>query len=506
MSSIADTIAPPARLDVVPRLALAAAITVLGDWLFFGHRLGISVALFLAALAAGTALANRGRAGTREQLIAAGILVAGLLPLVENVGVLSLLSGIGGTGLFAVVICGALRTGVRDAIAATIGLLLAGPFQLTPDLAVRWRAMQHDGGWLQRDRILGWIVPLLLCAVFAALFASANPLIEQWLTALAPSRPLSVQDFWRSVLWAALISVAWAFVAVRLRAAPPAEGIMAGIEIRKLELGGPVFGDAAVLRSLVLFNFLFAIQTLLDAMYLWGGVALPAGMTYATYAHRGAYPLIATALLAALFILVAMRPGGSGERSPAIRMLVFVWIGQNVLLVVSSMLRLELYVAVYSLTLLRVAAFVWMLLVAVGLILIVARIALRRSNEWLVGANFAALALTLYVCSFVNFAGLVGEFNARNADGSNGSGAFDWTYALELGPQAIPALDRVIAAHGVSPVNSVVLSRDHMARGHACRMADWRAWTFRDWRLQRYLDKQARAMAASGGPQWTIAC
>ena len=47
-------------------------------------------------------------------------------------------------------------------------------------------------------------------------------------------------------------------------------------------------------RSLILFNALFALQTVLDLTYLWGGASLPDGMSHAEYAHRGAYPLIAT--------------------------------------------------------------------------------------------------------------------------------------------------------------------------------------------------------------------
>jgi hypothetical protein len=86
---------------------------------------------------------------------------------------------------------------------------------------------------------------------------------------------------------------------------------------------GKLFGAEAILRSLVLFNLLFAVQTILDLIYLRGGVALPDGMTYATYAHRGAYPLMLTALLAAGFVLVAIAPGGQAERKPAIRTLVF---------------------------------------------------------------------------------------------------------------------------------------------------------------------------------------
>ena len=50
------------------------------------------------------------------------------------------------------------------------------------------------------------------------------------------------------------------------------------------------------------------MQTGLDLAYLWGGLALPDGMSHAEYAHRGAYPLVVTALLAAGFVLIAMRP------------------------------------------------------------------------------------------------------------------------------------------------------------------------------------------------------
>src|SRR5262249_3628146 len=134
---------------------------------------------------------------------------------------------------------------------------------------------------------------------------------------------------------------------------------------------GLLFSEGAILRSLLLFNALFAVQTALDLTYLWGGVALPHGMTYATYAHRGAYPLILTALLAAGFVLLTMRPGSDMERSPLFRPLVFLFVGQNVLLVISSIMRLDLYVQVYALSYWRVAAFIWMLLVAVGLVLII---------------------------------------------------------------------------------------------------------------------------------------
>ena len=85
---------------------------------------------------------------------------------------------------------------------------------------------------------------------------------------------------------------------------------------------------------------MFAAQTLMDVGYLWGGVRLPDGMTYATYAHRGAYPLMTTALLAGGFALVAQ----TWLDGRVMRGLLLVWIVQTLILVMSSILRLALNV------------------------------------------------------------------------------------------------------------------------------------------------------------------
>ncbi|MET0530258.1 MAG: DUF4173 domain-containing protein, partial [Microvirga sp.] len=298
--------------------------------------------------------------------------------------------------------------------------------------------------------------------------------------------------------WFVLIALAWPYLSMRLSEKPLISGSMMTVDLPVIDAGNRFFGSNTILRSLVLFNLLFTVQTMLEAAYLWGGASLPEGMNYATYAHRGSYPLIATALLAAAFVLVAMRPGGGGEQSPVIRRLVYLWVGQNVLLVISSILRLELYVDVYSLTLLRVAAFIWMLLVAVGLILIVARIALRRSNGWLVGANVLALALTLYTCSFVNFAAVIANHNLsyRHEITPNASKP-DMAYIRELGPHVIPAVDRYIARHNLPASDGLVEWRNRIANTHTKIMSDWRGLTFRDWRLQHYLADSANVKKVS---------
>jgi hypothetical protein len=301
------------------------------------------------------------------------------------------------------------------------------------------------------------------------------------------------------LFWLAAIAVIWPFVCMSRRALGEAKELLPDVEASDTTFPlPPVFGEAAVMRSLVLFNLLFAVQTVMDIGYLWGGAALPDGMTYADYAHRGAYPLILAALLAAAFVVAAMRPGSAAERAPRMRVLVFLWIAQTVLLVVSSILRLDLYVAAYSLTYLRVAAFVWMLLVAIGLLLIVARIVLYRSNMWLVAANLSALALVVYVCAFVNVPYVIASYNVAHSREMGGGGvALDLNYVLGLGPQAIPAIDRYIATRpGTVAWPPTVARRDALASSYRRDMSNWRAWNFRGWRLDRYLVDNPSATAA----------
>jgi hypothetical protein len=328
-----------------------------------------------------------------------------------------------------------------------------------------------------------------LCSV---LFAQANPLIARWLDAIDLAIIFDHLSFWRIAFWLIAASLVWPFVFMRLqRPSAPAKGATepavaqdagAGISSRYL-------GMASILRSLILFNALFAVQTVLDLAFLWRGVA-PEGMSYASYAHRGAYPLIVTALLAAAFVIIALRPGSAPSRSTLVRGLVYLWVAQNVMLVISSILRLDLYVDVYSLTYWRISAFVWMVLVAIGLVLIVARIALDRSTAWLIRANLVALALTLYACAYVNFAGLIADYNLRHSAEVRKTGyALDRSYTMRLGPHAIPALDTYLALkpRDASTLQGILDWRRRMVAELTEKLIDWRARNYWDWRLAQYL-------------------
>jgi len=291
----------------------------------------------------------------------------------------------------------------------------------------------------------------------------------------------------RTMFWILILSAIWPLIHHRIHRKPVREsGPSTAIATEPSELDY-LFGVQAMLRSLFLFNALFALQTGLDLVYLWGGVALPDGLTYAEYAHRGAYPLIATALLTAGFVLIAMRPGGPAEQSRLIRPMVLAWTGQNILLVISSILRLDLYVAAYSLTYLRLAAFIWMGLVATGLLLMLIQIIMRQPVSWLVTANAAILALVLYGCCFISAPQLIASYNVEHSREAGGPGPkLDLRYLASLGSQALPVLEahmkEIPALWPIALDFRICQDRDRFPR-----LENWRAWGFRTWRLQQNL-------------------
>jgi Domain of unknown function (DUF4153) len=485
IATTSDFGSAPARPLVTPFL-LAAACVALADWLFYGYdQIGISLALFFAVLGVVAVAANGVHAPRPTQIVMTAIFAAGLVALVEDVSFLSVIWAGLATAMFVVVVSARDEASWRRQLFEAVTTPFRGPFQLAIDaFRVLDRLKAQTPEWLRVSSLIAWIVPLGAFAIFLALFASANPLIESPLLKIDFAALFRHIDLSRMLFWAFVTCAIWPLMLRRVWRRPARKPAAPAAETAGT--GGDLFGVRAMSRSLVLFNALFALQTTLDLLYLWGGAKLPDGMSYASYAHRGAYPLIVTALLAAGFVLIAMRPGGPAQQSRLIRPLVLAWIGQNILLVISAMLRLDIYVAFYSLTYMRLAAFIWMLLVAAGLLLILIQIKLGKPNSWLLAANAITLATVLYGCCFLNAPRLIASYNIEHSREIGGSGPYlDFNYLASLGFQALPPLEARLKE--VPAWSFQLSSRAWLNRDRFRHPGNWREWGFRTWRLERYL-------------------
>jgi hypothetical protein len=341
-----------------------------------------------------------------------------------------------------------------------------------------------------------WLLPAIIGTVFLVLFASANPVIEHWLLMIDLHNVSWLLTPRRIAFWFCAGVLIWG----ALRAGsiqPSAESAALSVSTEAPVLSF-LFSRGGVTRSLVIANLLFLAQNVLDTNFLWAGAALPDGITYAEYAHRGAYPLVLTALLAAAFILITMRPAGGLSGDWVIRTLIYLWLAQNLALVMSSIWRTQLYVVQYSLTYLRLSALLWMGLVIIGLLLIVVRMMLDKSSGWLIRANLiAAFALLLAVCP-LDLGRFIASYNvAHSREMGGGAYDLDLAYLRVIGPSALPAL--LAAEQQLDPARSLhtVLAPLPLLRKTSADLlailesecADWRGWTFRAYRLCREVER-----------------
>ncbi|MFM6951317.1 MAG: DUF4153 domain-containing protein [Novosphingobium sp.] len=413
---------------------LAAALVFLADALFYGggHSHGW-LGLFGAVLALAAAAAQPALRHDRRALAALGVALAMAAAMATDATILPFLLFWIAMGLAILLpAAGRFDDGWRwtQRLFAHGFKALFGPLIDLFKLA-RTNRRKPTAVTGLRQTLPALVLPLAGSALILLLFASANPVIERFFARLSLTLPSDLA-FERLAFWTVVTVIVWG--ALRPRRSRPYFGTFHGSG--DLALPGVTF--ASVLISLVAFNALFAIQNAMDLVWLWGLLPLPEGMTLADYAHRGAYPLVATALLAALFVLVTLRPGSQTAASPLVRRLVMLWIAQNVLLVASAMLRLCDYIDAYSLTRLRIAALAWMMLVALGLGLILWRLLKEKSGAWLINANCAALAVLLCSYAFVDTGAVAAQWNVRHAREVDGTGAgIDLCYMAELGPSSL---------------------------------------------------------------------
>lgn len=435
------------------RAGALVALVALADWLFYGRTPGLSLAIFAVALLAVVMLLSPGQTRLRPALL----LAATVLPVIEHVQALSL--AILGAGL----VCSTLwASGGTKALGRRAARLMS-------DL---WLRGISDGIGLGRDlsrsgllrdhrrQLRAWAFPLGGALVLSALLVEANPVLGD--IAFRLSRfDIGVETVVRLVFWTGAALVIWPLIAPVRAPGDVSVGLPA--------LPGP--SAASVARGLVVFNAILSVQTVMDALYLWGGAALPEGMTAAEYAHRGAYPLLVTALLAGAFALSARTFAAEDRR---LRALLLLWLAQNLALVLSALLRLELYVDAFGLTYLRVHAAIWMGLVAAGLALTAWQVWRGLPNRWLLVRAGGLAAGTLYLCAFVNFASLIAAENLSRPE------RLDAVYVCALGPMAAAE----VAASGVTlPCTTGV-----------AQIEGWRDWGFRAWRVNRYLVGVAEGM------------
>lgn len=267
---------------------------------------------------------------------------------------------------------------------------------------------------LRRGSVAQVGIPLLLCALFLPVLASANATLANalsWVVELA-----------FQVGWPSLGRVSWWIIAFVLALALVRPSVMANR-----------FADAAALdaafddqqrrvahNSLLALNALFVAFIVLDVAVLVTGHA-PAQQSTRQYAHEGAFWLtVALAMLTAVIGVMFRGPLAHDPSAARTRTLAFVWIAQGLAMALCTYGRIALHIHDSGLSNLRIVGILGTTLVVVGMLMVGHKLRARRSFAWLVRRQVDAfvVVLTLYAVLPTHYLGA--RFNvARGLDGAD---------------------------------------------------------------------------------------
>lgn len=283
-------------------LLFALAWVALADWLFYSREVGWTLGAFGGLTGLAVVLLGEPRFRTPPSVLLGGAFFCLCVRAAVEPEPLVVFLGVAFCAAFTLT----LRGGWSWSFACWVrrGLLFAGGLAKSLALSIGVLALLPLAPLLalaKVRRLRAWLIPALFGLVFLGLFALANPVIALALKSvreafgwLGGHLPVFV-SLPRMLFW--VMAGAWLWTLLRHAPRPaedPAEPLASCCvpDCAELQARG------VVRNALIVFNALFALQTASDIWYLWGGGALPQGMTYAQYAHRGAYPLVVTALLA----------------------------------------------------------------------------------------------------------------------------------------------------------------------------------------------------------------
>ena len=331
----------------------------------------------------------------------------------------------------------------------------------------------------------GLLVAIPIVAVFSVLFASADAVFARfagdllaWQVDLEDAVQRSMVVGSVAWVWAGLFAFSGGLLPtlVGSEAAP-------GPRSPRGEGGVPRLGSVEASTILVVLDLLFVAFVALQVAYLFGGrdTLATAGLTYADYARRGFFELVAVAVLAvALAVALDL---AVGRRSRVQLGVSLALLTLTAVVLVSAFVRLRLYQDAYGWTELR-----FLVVVAIGwlaaALAIVAGLLLTRRAVWTLHVLGVLLLVTIGGMNVVGPQAFVAERNLERAidpslvppDGRTG---LDVPYLSTLGDEAVPA---VVAAIDRLPdaADRAWLSRFLQGRAADLRerpdLLGWPAW------------------------------
>ncbi|HEX3051974.1 MAG TPA: DUF4173 domain-containing protein [Aggregatilineaceae bacterium] len=482
----------------------------LADLFFYRYPPGINILLYwliFLVVAAILIEASKQRWGLSNALFVIPLLFfAGMLGVIcwEQFLMINLLL-MGGFGLIVVYFLteprflgGNIVQAIRDLITGAITLWFE-PLWMVGDVARLSQTVEFKSEKSQRTSAVlrGCLLALPIVLVFAALLSSADMVFSDlisglvsWIDVDSVFEPFAHLVFILIFAWgtAAALKVMIQKPDYKPSRIPSFEAVsnssQSSVLPKPLRLG--MIESGIVLGSV---DALFLVFVIIQGAYLFGGKSniTRQGYTFAEYARRGFFELLAVSVFTLLLVLAL---DFVTERKPHherwFRGASMGLIVMALVILASAFQRLRLYEDAYGFTRLRVISHVFMVWLAVLFAVLALNLYRIRPNLFWYGSAAVALGF----CVTLNVMNVDAFIAGRNVDRYRDTGKIDVGYLITLSDDAVPALVDLLDELDVDSAEwhalrielngrYAILNSDHEQRSRsflAFHYGKWRAW------------------------------
>ena len=193
------------------------------------------------------------------------------------------------------------------------------------------------------------------------------------------------------------------------------------------------------LISLILLNILLLFINIIDVKYVWLGFTFSKDANIAAYVHEGAGLLILSIILAMLLLLLFFRGNlNFYKRNKWLRYGAYLWIFQNLFLVVSVFIRDYYYISHYGLAYKRIGLLFFLAMVLTGLFTVFLKIHFTKTTYYLLRINAWVGILLLVFATAVHWDETIAGYNLARK-------SFippDVHFLLSLSDKTLPLLEK----------------------------------------------------------------
>lgn len=344
------------------------------------------------------------------------------------------------------------------------------------------------------QKLLTVLIPLIVVVVFFMMYKSANPIFAEFAKEI--NLDFITWPFIRFLLLGLLALYAYfnqaKIMQLFYKDISSNDKLLQNSSAKEFSLFKQITSEySSAIILFVSLNLLLLIVNVLDMNFIFVSQVLPEGLSYSEFVHQGINLLIASIVIAILVTLYYFRGNlNFFENNKALKVLAYLWIIQNIILVYTSGMKNFYYVQEYSLTYKRIGVFVYLTLAVIGLVTTLIKVSSLKSNWFLLRKNTWTFYAVLVISCFFNWNLFIAKFNISHSKN------LDKSYLLDLSNSSIPELLKCkekksfnVYGEEYSPYIEKRLGLQKRNFLIDMKYKDWQSWNLEDRRILKEIEK-----------------